>query len=230
MLPTSDEMALLIAQLQSQLLLAGWKLLTCSPSTLERLSNKAKLQQHARQIGMQDSLPVQYRSPETAVYPCILKAALGQHGKDVHIVKSSDEAYSITDSGFGSDWVLQELISGYMEYSVSLLVDHGEILDAICTEYEYSEAEYVWPFDVEEVQRSSHSNVPKEQLTVMRAFLREYSGICNFNYKVRASGSMCIFEVNTRVGADLACDVPRPRARALFEKLDKLTPGRRVSG
>jgi len=26
--------------------------------------------------------------------------------------------------------------------------------------------------------------------------------------------------VNTRVGADLACDVPRPRARALFAKMD----------
>ena len=29
-------------------------------------------------------------------------------------------------------------------------------------------------------------------------------------------------QVNTRVGADLACDVPRPRARALFSKLDSI--------
>jgi len=33
---------------------------------------------------------------------------------------------------------------------------------------------------------------------------------------------MCVFEINTRVGADLACDVPRPRARILFEKLNAL--------
>ena len=47
--------------------------------------------------------------------------------------------------------------------------------------------------------------------------------MCNFNYKVRQdSGHMGIFEVNTRVGADLACDVPRERAKAFFEKLDKL--------
>ena len=45
--------------------------------------------------------------------------------------------------------------------------------------------------------------------------------MCNFNYKVRQdSGHMGIFEVNTRVGADLACDVPRHRARALFARLD----------
>jgi hypothetical protein len=31
---------------------------------------------------------------------------------------------------------------------------------------------------------------------------------------------MCIFEINARVGGDLAKDVPRARARALFEKLD----------
>ena len=47
--------------------------------------------------------------------------------------------------------------------------------------------------------------------------------MCNFNYKVRQdSGHMGIFEVNTRVGADLACDVPRERAKAFFEKRDKL--------
>merc|ERR1719356_249065 len=110
-----------------------------------------------------------------------------------------------------------------MEYSASLLVDNGDILDAICTEYEYDKDEYIWPH-VEEVSRLSHNDIPAEHLAVMRNFLREYSGICNFNYKVRPSGSMCIFEVNTRVGADLACDVPRGRARRLFEKLDALTP------
>ena len=29
-------------------------------------------------------------------------------------------------------------------------------------------------------------------------------------------------QVNTRVGADLACDVPRARARALFAKMDEI--------
>jgi len=33
---------------------------------------------------------------------------------------------------------------------------------------------------------------------------------------------MCIFEVNARVGADLACDIPRRRAAQFFNKLDAL--------
>ena len=56
----------------------------------------------------------------------------------------------------------------------------------------------------------------------MGAFVCGYSGICNFNYKVRKGGDICVFEINTRVGADLACDVPRARAKELFEKLNTL--------
>ena len=48
--------------------------------------------------------------------------------------------------------------------------------------------------------------------------------MCNFNYKVRPTGGMCIFEVNARVGADLACDVPRRRAAQFFEALEALSP------
>jgi carbamoylphosphate synthase large subunit len=46
----------------------------------------------------------------------------------------------------------------------------------------------------------------------MKAFLADFSGICNFNYKLRTEGGMCIFEVNARIGADLACDATRSRA------------------
>jgi len=56
----------------------------------------------------------------------------------------------------------------------------------------------------------------------MENFLADFSGICNFNYKVRPDGGMCIFEVNARVGADLACDIPRRRAAQFFNKLDAL--------
>jgi len=65
--------------------------------------------------------------------------------------------------------------------------------------------------------------LPQEHLEVMQTFVAGYSGFLNFNYKVREeSNQMCIMEVNARVGADLACDVPRPHAREMFEALDKL--------
>lgn len=225
MLPTSDEMAICIAQLQGALLAAGWKLLTCAPGTVTRLSNKALLQKYASEVGLSSAMPESYRGPAEARYPCILKAAVGQHGKDVFIVESEAEVAEHAKSGFGSKWVLQELVSGREEYSASLLVDQGLIIDAILTVYEYDKEVYIWPY-VEEVSRTFYDKISPNHLATMSRFLRDYSGICNFNYKVTPTGEMCIFEVNTRVGADLACDVPRYRARALFEKLDELSEGR----
>jgi hypothetical protein len=72
-------------------------------------------------------------------------------------------------------------------------------------------------------KRLSHNHVAPQHLAVMQTLLQGYSGVCNFNYKIRAiSGEIAIFEVNTRVGGDLCDDVPRWRARAFLEKLDSL--------
>ena len=40
--------------------------------------------------------------------------------------------------------------------------------------------------------RQSTRELPKAHLVAMRAFLRGYSGILNFNYKVRPNGGLCM--------------------------------------
>jgi predicted ATP-grasp superfamily ATP-dependent carboligase len=120
----------------------------------------------------------------------------------------------------GSDWVMQELVPGIHEYSTSLLVDNGRIVDYACSRYEFSSETYVWP--ALDYSRSEYVSVPQSHLEVMSAFLLGFTGICNFNYKLRPNGQMCIFEVNPRVGGDLVFDVPKPRVRAMFEKLDAM--------
>ena len=154
----------------------------------------------------------------------MLKASVGEHGRDVFIVKSAADAREKSRGGFSSgNWLLQELCKGRDEYATSLLVKNGEILDAIATSYVYDKEIYVWP-DVEEDEskRRSTSDIPQEHLDIMKLFLSDFSGICNFNYKIRPDNGLCIFEVNARIGADLACDVPRRRAAAFFERLDEL--------
>ena len=42
-------------------------------------------------------------------------------------------------------WVLQEFMPGRHEYSTSLLVHSGKIIEAVRTKYEYDAEEYVWP-------------------------------------------------------------------------------------
>uniref|UniRef100_A0A7S1KW93 ATP-grasp domain-containing protein n=1 Tax=Alexandrium catenella TaxID=2925 RepID=A0A7S1KW93_ALECA len=120
----------------------------------------------------------------------------------------------------GENWVLQELAPGHLEYSTSLLVHEGKILDAMCSRYEFGSDVYVWP--ALEYSRSEYVSVPKEHLDIMSRMLVGFSGVCNFNYKLRPSGKICIFEVNPRVGGDLVFDVPKKRVRAFFEKLDAM--------
>lgn len=120
----------------------------------------------------------------------------------------------------GGDWLLQELVPGSFEYSTTLLVHRGEILDVLGTRYKYAGEVYVWPRVT--MLETIHVSVPGAHVRVMSTILAGFSGICNFNYKLRRNGKLCIFEVNPRVGGDVVFDLPRPRVRAMFEKLDAL--------
>merc|ERR1712228_507390 len=120
----------------------------------------------------------------------------------------------------GDGWLMQEFIPGQFEYSTTLLVKDGEILDYFLSRYEFSADTYVWP--ALEYHKATYSAVPAQHLAIMRAFLAGFQGICNFNYKLRKNGEMCIFEVNPRVGGDLVWDVPKRRVRCMFEKLDAM--------
>eukprot|EP00966_Prymnesium_polylepis_P257691 5953157-Prymnesium_polylepis.1 len=222
LLPSDDQTALLIAQMAPQLAAVGWRLLTSEEHVISRLGDKAHFHAYAAEIGMLKCLPRHYATPDAAQYPCILKAAQGEYGRDVHIVHSKADVRAIASGGFGSEWLLQELIAGTLEQSTSLLLKGGIIHDAITSTYTYAEAEYVYPHVKElTAERISTRDVVSEHLDVMRAFLGGYQGICNFNYKVRDDGSMAIFEINTRMGADLACDMPAQMLRGLMRTLDE---------
>ena len=166
-------------------------------------------------------LPDHYATPASATYPCVLKVAAGEHGEGVDIVQNAEEVRKLSRR-YDGGWLLQELVVGAEEWACSLLVDRGVIKDAIATKYVYDKEEYIWPH-VRELRdyRKSSRDVPAAHLTTFGAFLHAYSGVCNFNYKVRPDGRLCIFEINTRIGADLACDVPPPLLRSFFQKMDE---------
>eukprot|EP00927_Polykrikos_kofoidii_P079094 TRINITY_DN75888_c0_g1_i1.p1 TRINITY_DN75888_c0_g1~~TRINITY_DN75888_c0_g1_i1.p1 ORF type:complete len:384 (-),score=70.70 TRINITY_DN75888_c0_g1_i1:51-1118(-) len=249
-LPCSDDVAVQIASRQSELRQAGWKVLAPEPHVVVRLSDKARLREFAESVSLAQYLPVHYSvvEPDQASYPSILKSATGEYGKDCHIVRCSEDVRRLTQAAPPRvEWVFQELIRGVKEYSISMIVVNGKIIDSVCIEYIYDREEYVYPH-VKQLKKGVHET-PSTYLAVLEILLQGYSGICNFNYKVRksdshtegvaavdgtevddnfvgdsglGSGGLCILEANTRVGGDLAVDVPRQRARELFERLDTL--------
>eukprot|EP00746_Dinoflagellata_sp_MGD_P055071 gnl/MRDRNA2_/MRDRNA2_240109_c0_seq1.p1 gnl/MRDRNA2_/MRDRNA2_240109_c0~~gnl/MRDRNA2_/MRDRNA2_240109_c0_seq1.p1 ORF type:complete len:461 (+),score=88.89 gnl/MRDRNA2_/MRDRNA2_240109_c0_seq1:54-1385(+) len=218
-------MALQIANQQSDLRKAGWKIISSEPHIVDRLNNKVAFHRYAMELGLTAHFPKFYFDPEKAEYPCILKPGLGSAGNNSVIVNRSSEALGLigTDSNFDAQWVLQEIVAGHVEYSTSLLVHRGNILGTVSIKYEYKTDVYIWPH-VEEVNKTI-CEVDPQHFEVMRKFVAGFSGFCNFNYKVQSDGKLCLFEANARIGGDLAGDVVEnwPHlAYALFEKLDAL--------
>lgn len=217
-------MATGIAERQEELRAAGWKVLTCDPALVTRLNDKVAFLSYARELGLSSYLPERYITSLDAVYPCILKFATGEFGINTHLVRAAEDVQDVTGrtpeaGALEPEWLLQELVPGRLEYSTSMLVVEGEVVDVVCMRYEYDSEEYVWP-QVREVNRHLEASVPGEHLAAMKLLLHGYSGFCNFNYKVRPDGRPCFFEANARVGADLSADAPRWRARQLFEALE----------
>jgi len=220
LLPCSDTVALRIAQRQRALQSAGWKVISSPPHIIQSLGDKAELPKYAARLGRLEMLPRHFERPEKASFPCILKPAQGEFGKDACICQSPGDVYDHAPNFSKNSWVLQELVPGDVEFSVSLLVSFGTILDVVGMRYRYDREVYIWP-GVVEVSKEL-VEVPVQHLQVLASFVAEYDGILNFNYKLRPDGRICIFEANTRIGADLACDAPRDRARQLFLMLDKI--------
>jgi len=247
LIPTTHYAALSIARQAAELRRAGWKFSSNTAALVLELANKSLLRTRAERLGLVEALPKYWQSPmDIKVYPCIIKAADGEHGCQVHIVRSEDAAKALCGENAGAakvaevlevgagriveaaegssktdSWVIQELVQGPIEYATSMLVHNGEILDLICTRYVFESSEYVWPRVTEIKQaRRFFDAVPVAHFMVMRAMLVGFQGICNFNYKVRPDGRICIFEVNPRLGADLACDVDWRRARDIWERMD----------
>ena len=193
--------------------------------------DKVRLRTRARRMGLEHCLPASYATLRAARFPCIVKTAVGDFGSTVRFARDArelDAAISelkLDSRRMNDAWLVQELCEGPVEYSASCVVRDGRILDVVATRYTYDAAVYVWP-RVEERRelRVVDAPVPEHHLEVMAALLRGYAGICNFNYKLRGNGDMCIFEVNVRSGEDLACDVPPDRLRCLLERLDGTFP------
>ena len=245
LLPCTEEVAEAIARHRDELRALGWRVLAAdSVALVATLGNKVALRTHAEELGLQAHLPTAYPSLDEADYPAILKAGDGTAGEAVFIVDSEGAALAklgrAGPASLGRLWTLQELVYGRVEHSVSLLVVDGAILRVVHTTYVYASDAYVWP-RAREVRRRrrTDADVPAEHLAVLASLLSGYSGICNVNYKVRdespredggatgcgpdgrTPGQMAIFEVNPRVGGDLATDAARDQVRDLLETLDR---------
>lgn len=243
LLTTSEEHALQVARWQDSLRAAGWRVLTAHEDIISELGSKDGLLRRATRLGLLQHLP-RHHAPGTHVrYPCVLKPSRGWAGQHVHIVRSAAERKRRTreyEEVLGSPCgplLAQEWVAGATEFSTSLVVYEGRLYEAVTMEYTYDRDDYIWPRCRKAKPPECHAwgVVPgAERLRVLEALLASFSGICNVNYKLRASRAedepeLKVLEINPRVGADLGHDVPRAEAARLlttYATLEAIASGR----
>ena len=64
----------------------------------------------------------------------------------------------------------------------------------------------------------TEKTLPENEYTVLSSLVRNDTGPCNFNYKLRPNGSLAIFECNIRVGCDIK-DAPADMAERFLMKI-----------
>lgn len=94
LVPCNHHAAACLAHYQKELRSAGWRVSDTSERVVLELANKASLRARAERLGLLDALPRHFGDAATARYPSVLKPADGEHGRDVMIVKSAEEAVS----------------------------------------------------------------------------------------------------------------------------------------
>ena len=224
LVPSDHPAALVVARNVASLRRCGWRVGGTAEADIAELSDKLAFCRRAARLGVADSLPVHYASLDECVFPCMLKDALGEFGRDVHIVASATEAQHIMDlqaqlafsknpsRPMGAEakrWVLQEFVPGTIEHSATLLFLNGELADVLCTQYVFSRGRYVWPRVKEHyAQRRTFDSVPEAHLEVMTKLLAGFDGVCNLNYKIRSEDGRSALALDAR-----ACRACPARAR-----------------
>ena len=212
LLPTSDAFAKALARQRKEYMAMGWRVLISSPTSISDIGNKVNLQRFAHRHGLTPYLPTKF-SVDTARFPCIAKKGMGEYGTNVHIVDTRDALRQLVGRTSAS-WVIQELVHGNEEIATTLVVVNGSVKAGMRTCYTYRDEAYVWP-ETAEVKRMSSELLDVEHVQ-LEPFVRFFTGVCNFNYKIRPNGRVAIFEINPRVGADF-CDVKVSLARLIVE-------------
>ena len=186
LVPTEDDAALDLAARRRDFTLGGWRPLTCAAATVAELADKVRLRARGARLGLAASFPATYATLEDVAYPCCVKKAAGAYGSTVrHATGAEGLAAAMKDldldeKTLGRDWLVEELVTGRVEHSTTLLVFFGGFRDVVHTTYAYGEDVYIWPRVAEDQERRRTDSVlPPRHMRDFSRLLHDFSGICN---------------------------------------------------
>ena len=176
-----------------------------SLTALEIFSDKELFADYAMRHGLSSSCPRFFPRFDEVEYPAVLKRVDLHAGQGIVVVRNDDDLRRcLQDQNWkGQRLILQSLVPSCNEYVMHAICKDGYILWQTTFEYELDSPDQIrGPENFKAIRTFRHE---KETLARLEAFLipLRYSGPCNVDYKLTASGEPIVFEINPRFGGSL---------------------------
>lgn len=194
---------------------AGYRGLRPDRRAILTLANKDAFARYVEAHGLAWCCPATYRSKAEFAFPCLLKHALTNNGSNIEIVDSFAQLQSLLAEPRWrlQRFIVQELVPGDTEYVTHCVCKDGRILWHHSFSYAMG-AQTAIRRGADPSMMSEHlaSEADLAQIEALLAPLR-FNGPCNLDYKRRSDGTLCVFEINPRLGGSLMHPATRAQLR-----------------
>ena len=151
-----------------------------------------------------------------ARFPCTLKRIDLNAGQGIAVVASAEHLQSLLEQSpwQGQPFVLQAMVEGEAEIVTHCICKRGRILWHTSFAYTLPRGEIIrTPNNVQSIRPVPTSSSTLRQL---RRFLTplNYTGPCNFDYKLTPDGTVAAMEINPRLGGSLMLPENAPHLQA----------------
>lgn len=184
--------------------------------SLDAFADKRQFQAYVRDNALEDLCPEHFLSPAAARFPCVLKRTDLNAGNGVAVAASAEHLQSLLEQPpwLGHPTVIQALAEGDGEFVTHGVCKNGQFL------WHTSFAYTLLPGEMVRSAKSLQSFRPipttSGTLGQLRRFLAplDYSGPCNFDYKLTPNGTLAMMEINPRLGGSLMHPKNAPHLQA----------------
>lgn len=208
--------------------LMEWHLLACGrdrheglfpqPHAVETLADKGTFAAFTRREGLERSCPPVFASIATADLPCVIKRLDLNAGSGVEVASSREELERLATAApwVGFPVVLQGYIPHEEEYVTHAVCRDGRFV--LHRTYRMALKSDLRIRRTRSTRSCEPAVLTGEQLATLESFLLplHYDGPCNIDYVLREDGSVCVFEVNPRLGGSLMAEQNRPDLAAVL--------------
>ncbi|MGR7996335.1 MULTISPECIES: hypothetical protein [unclassified Xanthobacter] len=175
------------------------------PHAVRTLADKSAFAAYVIREGLERYCPEIFASIEAARMPCTIKRLDLNSGTGVEMATSQAqlERFAARPPWAGFPVLLQAYVPHTQEYVTHAVCREGRIL--LHRTYRMTLKKDVLIRRPNCTQTCQSVTLTQAQLSMLESFLLplRFSGPCNFDYVIREDGTVCVFEINPRLGGSL---------------------------